>query len=329
MRHSLTACCLTFTTLTFADGAAAAPTQQSPEPVPVILDTDIGGDIDDTWALAMMLGCPEIDLKLIVTAVDDTHAKTRLTAKILEHIGRTDVPIGTGVKDSDRVLNQKKWLGDYDLKNYPGKVHEDGVQAMIDMINAAKTPIVLCVIGPQTNIGEALRRDPGIATKTRIVTMAGSVHRGYSGKKERSAEYNVRHDVKSAQAVFAAPWPIAMAPLDSCGRLRIGGERYKRVAESKAPLATAVIENYELWKNRGNHPLTSSSILFDTMAAYMTFDEAFCKMETVKLIVDDEGRTVPDENGRPVACAMDFADRAALEELIVDSLTKDRAAAGR
>ena len=52
-------------------------------PAPVILDTDLGDDIDDTWALMMILGCPQIDLKLIVTASDDTDAKTRLVAKML------------------------------------------------------------------------------------------------------------------------------------------------------------------------------------------------------------------------------------------------------
>ena len=39
--------------------------------VPVILDTDIGGDIDDTWALAMLLKSPELDLKLVYAL--DTH----------------------------------------------------------------------------------------------------------------------------------------------------------------------------------------------------------------------------------------------------------------
>ena len=83
--------------------SAAVP----PEPVPVILDTDIGSDIDDTWALAMMLGSPQIDLKLITTAFRDTPTKTRLVAKLLERWHRTDVPIGTGVKTADGGINQQ------------------------------------------------------------------------------------------------------------------------------------------------------------------------------------------------------------------------------
>ena len=74
-------------------------------PIPVILDTDIGDDIDDTWALVMLLGMPQMDLKLVVTDYGNTPERTRLVAKILQRLGRTDVPIGTGIKtanDPDR-----------------------------------------------------------------------------------------------------------------------------------------------------------------------------------------------------------------------------------
>ncbi len=291
------------------------------EPVPVILDTDLGDDIDDTWALAMLLGCPEISLKLIVTASDDTPAKTRLVAKILERVGRADIPIGTGAKTSDHPLNQAAWLGDYQLKDYGGEVHEDGIQAMIDFIAASKDPVTLLVIGPQTNLKAALERDPAIAEKARVVTMAGSVDIGYDGKPGRAAEYNVVKDVAAAKVVFAAPWEITMAPLDCCGTLRLSGERYARVASSENPLAKVVMENYGQWANRSHHPANASSVLYDTVAAYLTFNDALLKMKCVDLIVDDEGRTVPDEAGRPVHCGVGWTDLAAFEELLVRSLT--------
>ena len=61
--------------------------------IPVILDTDIGGDIDDTWALAMVLKSPELDLKLVVTDTGNTTYRACVTAKMLEVAGRTDVPV--------------------------------------------------------------------------------------------------------------------------------------------------------------------------------------------------------------------------------------------
>jgi inosine-uridine nucleoside N-ribohydrolase len=291
-------------------------------PVPVILDTDLGDDIDDTWALAMLLGSPRVDVKLIVTASDDTPTKTRLVAKILERMGRTDIPLATGVKNSDNKIHQTQWLGDYQLSQYKGKVIDDGVGALIDTIKKSPDRITLCVIGPQTNIKAALARDPSIAEKARIVLMAGSVHIGYDGKEGRAAEWNVFKDAPAAKAVFAAPWDITMAPLDICGTLRLAGPRYLAVKNSKDPLASVTIENYEQWANRNSHPAESSSVLFDTAAAYLVFDESFMEIETVKLSIDDKGNTVPGESGRPVRCALRWKDRDGFEDLLVTALTK-------
>jgi len=289
-------------------------------PVPVILDTDLGDDIDDTWALAMLLGSPQVDVQLIVTAYGDTPTKTRLVAKILERMGRTDIPLGTGVKTNDRPINQLEWLGDYSLEDYKGTVIDDGVGAMIDHIKNAPRPITLCVIGPQSNIKAALERDASIAMNARVVTMAGSVHIGYDGRQGRQPEWNVKADVPAAQAVFAAPWEITMAPLDICGTLRLQGERYRAVTSSTNPRAVVTIENYDKWANRKHYPEDSSSVLFDTAATYLVMDESLANIETIKLSIDSDGNTVPDEKGRPVRCGMSWKDRNAFEQLLIDAL---------
>lgn len=246
--------------------------------------------------------------------------KTLLVAKILERAGRTDIPIGTGVKTKDEPTTQEPWIGDFSLDKYKGKVFDDGVQAMIDLINSAPTPITLLVIGPQTNIQEALKRDPEIAKKTRIVAMAGSVETGYNGKKGRDPEWNIFCDVPAARAVFAAPWKIVWAPLDSCGTMILRGDKFAAVHDSQKPLARIVIENYQAWINYKQHPQGQSSVLFDTVAAYLTFDESLCQMKTIKLKIADNGATVPDESGRPVDCAMDWKDREQFENLLVGTL---------
>ena len=67
---------------------------QKTRKIPVILDTDIGDDIDDTWALAMLLNSPELDLKLVVTEEGNTPSRAKIAARLLEIAGRTDVPVG-------------------------------------------------------------------------------------------------------------------------------------------------------------------------------------------------------------------------------------------
>lgn len=290
---------------------------------PVILDTDIGDDIDDTWALAYMLGSPELDLKLIVTASDNTPVKTRLAAKILTEMGRTEVPLGTGHKTSENPIHQAAWLGEYDLKDYKGVHHEDGIGKMIELIRASKEPITLCVIGPQTNIAEALKRAPDIAKKARIVSMAGSVYIGYNGKQGADPEWNVFKDVAAARAVFAADWEITIAPLDLCGTLTLSGEPYLRVVGSTSPLARVTITNYDLWANRKNYAADASSVLFDAAAVYLCMEESLAEIKTVKLAIDDKGATVVDDKaGRPVRCGLSWKSRAEFEERLIKSITK-------
>lgn len=288
---------------------------------PIILDTDLGDDIDDTWALCMLLGLPDADVRLITTAAGDAPAKTRLIAKMLERLNRTDIPLGTGIGSKTGNMNQAQWLGDYDLADYTGTVHADGVGAMIDVIRASSEPVTLLVLGPQMNLKAALERAPDIAQKARVVAMAGSVHIGYNGKEGRQPEWNVVCDVPAAKAVFAAPWEITIAPLDLCGTLTLSGEQYRRVAESTSPRAQVVMENYAIWANRGSYAADASSVLFDTAAVYLVLDDALCEMETINLIVDDQGNTVPDENGRPVRCGLRWKDRTAFDELLINALT--------
>ena len=82
-----------------------------------------------------------------------------------------------------------------------------------------------------------------------------------------------------------------------------------------------VLENYRDWANFAGYPKGQSSVLFDTVAAYLTFDQSFCEMKTVNLIIDDKGNTVPDDKGRPVHCAMAWKNRDGFEDLLVKVLT--------
>ncbi|MBM4043175.1 MAG: hypothetical protein FJ290_32205, partial [Planctomycetes bacterium] len=81
--------------------------------IPVILDTDIGGDIDDTWALALLLKCPELDLKMVVTDTGDTVYRAKIAAKLLEVAKRTDVQVAIGIKQKGHGKPQGPWVADY------------------------------------------------------------------------------------------------------------------------------------------------------------------------------------------------------------------------
>src|SRR5680860_421880 len=91
--------------------------------IPVILDTDIGSDIDDTWALAMLLRCPEVDVRLVVSDTGNTEYRARIIARLLEVSERTDIPVGVGIRQTEETGPQLPWVDGYELSSYPGAIH--------------------------------------------------------------------------------------------------------------------------------------------------------------------------------------------------------------
>jgi len=216
-------------------------------PTPVIFDTDIGSDIDDTWALAYLLNCPELDPKLILTATGNTTYRARLAAKFLEVSERTDIPVGIGKHEGSFNEFQAPWVGDYRLEDYPGTIHEDGIDALIQIVKDSKTPVAVIAVGALPNIQEALRRDPSIAQNIHFYGMHGSIDQGYGGGAP-AAEANVVSNVEAFRTVLQADWKHAeITPLDTCGHVVLEGENYQKLKASESPMLQALFENYRVW----------------------------------------------------------------------------------
>jgi len=315
----------------------------------VILDTDIGSDIDDTWALVFLLKCPELSLQLITTCTGDTIYRAKLVAKLLEVAKRIDIPIGIGLmdpiistkydKDKHRY-QQIDWITSYNFNEYKGLVYQDGVQAIIDTI--MKTPenedIVLLSIGPCPNISAALKLKPEIAQRARFVGMHGSVFKGYRGKLRPSPEYNVASFAQDAYNVFTAPWrSITITPLDTCGIVILQGALYKKVFSSKDPLLKALIENFLSWFHKLNRDAAAtgegyeyycenrSSTLYDTVAVFLLLPQHsnFLEMQNHPILVDVEtGFTKIDkEFGKSISVAVNWKNIRAFEVFMVSRLT--------
>ncbi len=288
--------------------------------IPVILDTDIGTDIDDTWALAFLLNSPELDLKLVSCATMNTVERAKIVAKMLEIAKRTDIPIAIGKCDDELPTNQSPWVADYSLSDYPGAIYDDTPKAIYDIVSSSAEQVVIIGIGPLPNIAETLNRYPSVVSNARFVGMHGSVYKGYNGSNVVNAEYNVAKDIKSAQTVFTAPWDITFTPLDTCGIVKLDGSRYERIKNSDIPLTKAVIENYDIWlKDRSDEGRTST--LYDTVAVYLAFDEKYLQINDINLSITDSGLTAPDKNGKNVRCAVEWHDMESFKDLLTDRLT--------
>ena len=293
--------------------------------IPVILDTDIGGDIDDTWALGMMLKSPELDVKLVVSDTGDTEYRAKICAKMLEMTGRSEIPVAVGIPmESDGPRErQRKWVEGYALEKYPGEVFRDGVEKIIDVVNNSESPVTLICIGPAPNIAELLRREPEIARKMNFVGMFGSIRKQHFGKAGAVAEFNVVRDIPACQAIFTAPWKsVKITPLDTCGVVQLKGELFLKVSQSEDIAAKIIMDNYKIWLNaqNGSEMPAESSILYDTVAVHLAYSEKFLRMAKMGIRVTDDGFTVIDSNSPEISVAMDWLDLDAYHKYFVERL---------
>src|SRR5580692_8497541 len=108
---------------------AAIERSEAP-PQLAILDTDIGDDIDDAFALALALRSPELKLLGITTAFGDTELRARLVDRYLHAVGRDDIPVAAGVPTPhSNVFTQAVYA-----RQGPDRHHADGVLFLLEQI---------------------------------------------------------------------------------------------------------------------------------------------------------------------------------------------------
>ena len=297
----------------------AAETQTAPrarESLPVILDTDIGSDLDDTWALVMLLKSPQFDVKLITTTDGQARFRAGQIARILTAARRTDIPIGLGEGRADANSAAS-------LTNYPGTVYQDGAGAIIKLLAKSPAPMTVISIGPLDTLAAVVERRPEVVRNADFVGMQGSIRSGYGGGPP-SAEWNVRANIPAAQKVFAASWrQMTLTPLDTCGRVILSGARFQAVKDSRDPRAQIILETYRAAAEKATvAELTASTVLFDTVAVYLANpgSKPLLKLETLPIVVTDDGFTRVNANGRLIQVATAWEDLDGYYDLLVRTL---------
>jgi purine nucleosidase len=258
-------------------------------PIPVVLDTDIGGDIDDAFALALVLSSPELDLRAVTTVSGDTRARARIAAKMLWESGRRDVRVAAGEPGAKMDISQAAWAEGFAS---PSLLNKNAVDLMKKEIDRGRGETVLVAIGPLTNIAALLKKYPESKSKVkRIVLMGGSIAHGYYPNSGPTAESNIASDAPAAQAVFESGIPILMTPLDVTAGLQIQGNQLQKVMMQSRPLSHALHALYMLW----NQPVPT---LHDPMAVSLLIDPRLCATKSMAVQIDGQGMTRAIE-GKP------------------------------
>jgi len=215
----------------------------------IILDTDIGDDVDDAFALALALSSPELEISAITTAWGDTALRARLVDRFLAETGHPGIAVAEGIPTHNKTpFSQARWAQAAPQR----QAHPQAVDLLLRQIRENPGEITLVAIGPLTNIGAAIDQDAATFRKLkRVVLMGGSIRRGYGDlgyapDRGPAAEYNIASDVPAAQKLFASGAPIFMMPLDST-QLKLDEVKRSVLFSAATPLTNALAALYYQW----------------------------------------------------------------------------------
>jgi inosine-uridine nucleoside N-ribohydrolase len=270
---------------TIASRAQDLPTPPAPEKI--IIDTDIGDDVDDAFALALALRSPELEILGVMTGFGDTETRARIADRMLTEAGRADIPVTAGIPSATKnPMSQRRYA---ESRPATKTAHPPAVDFLFEQIRRYPGQITLIAIGPLINIGAAIDRDPATFRKLkRVVLMGGSVKRGYgdvgyTAPAPPQPEWNILNDIPSAQKLFAAGVPVAMMPLDST-QLKLDEVKRAFLFSQGTPITDALTILYHLWGQE-------TPTLFDPMTIAYAVNPALCPVQPMHIRVDEEGFT--------------------------------------
>lgn len=306
----------------------AATAQAQPALQRVIVDTDIGDDIDDAFALGLLLASPEFEIVGITTNWGDTRLRVRLVQRLLRETGRSGIPVAEGVATASQTpFTQARWA----QRGSPVDRAPDAVDFLLDSIRRHPGEITLIALGPLTNLAAAIRRDPvAFRGLKRIVMMGGSVRRGYAkspfhAQRPPDKEYNIAADIAAAQAVFGSGVELVVMPLDST-QIRFEETPRNALFAQGTPLTDALTLLYHQWTDAYQPWSGATPTLFDVVPVAYLIDAGLCPTTPLRLVVDADGAT-KEVAGVPNAQVCLASDAPRLIELFMKRLQAPATAA--
>jgi inosine-uridine nucleoside N-ribohydrolase len=315
--------CVAIPLLVLVSGARAAAASETMRPQPVIIDTDIGDDIDDAFALAVALADPRLKVIGITTAWGDTRTRTLLVRRLLATLGRLDVVVAQGPATPNAVpFTQRQWaLGATDTSPAP-----DAIDFIRAQVRERPGTITLIALAPLSNIQALQERYPdALHGLKQIVLMGGSIYAGYNQGgsipvTKPSAEYNVASAPQALADVLASGVAVKLFPLDST-QVKFDEVRRDRLFAYGSPASDALTLLYHQWRVlNGWGQITPT--LFDVVPVAWMLQPALCPLTPLRITVDNQGYTRPT-SGPPNVAACLSVDENAMQRLILDTLAPE------
>lgn len=292
-------------------------------PIKVILDTDIGTDVDDAWALALCLASDEIDLLGVTLVHADLDTRARIALKMLKLAGLADIPVYKGLSKTLTPGDKWIWAGhegtETDFSDIEGlNSRDDAVGSILETVERYPGEVVLCPIGPLTNIAEAIRRSPETMRKVKRLAIMGTTFRG-EGPESASPEHNAGVDPVATKIVIESGIPATVVGLNVTTQVMVRRNEIDRLRGSSFGDYLAAMTN-QYFGLLGR----DFTYMHDPLAIATLIDPAVVTTRRMSAEVLDDGRVVwrsvsPDAPGMDVCTDVD-AHR--FEQLLLENIYK-------
>jgi purine nucleosidase len=257
-------------------------------PVPLILDTDIGSDVDDAVTLAMILGSPEFDLQGVTVVTGDVLLRARIAMRLLRLRRRVDIPVMLGAA-KPMLEHRPVWLTGEESslieERDTSRPAEESAPAFIARtVMANPGQVHIAAVAPLTNIAMAMLLEPEVARAVAHIWIMGGAIRGPDRLDLGLSESNIDYDPIASRIVMASGAPISLVPLDVTRQVPLTVEQFSRVRARGTPFHAALADQFEgfVHVQREGHthmhdPLTVAGIIAPDL---LTWRDARVDVET-------------------------------------------------
>jgi inosine-uridine nucleoside N-ribohydrolase len=240
--------------------------------IPVILDTDIGSDIDDAFALGVLLNSPEVELRGVATCASDPDVRAWIVCRLLTAVGKKAIPVAIGAKDQP----EHKIEGQFQYRYHPAAlfnrtakpVKQDAVEFLYEQLKADAGKITILTTGPLTNIAALLKKHPDCQPWIKRIVISGGAVPDSLDKKWLHGSFNLALDPEAFKAVTDAKLPIVLVPGQWTALTKLSPEKAHEYFKACTQLTFQVQSLYQLWDGY-------DAVLSDAAAARVCIDDSF------------------------------------------------------
>jgi purine nucleosidase len=294
----------------------------------IVLDTDMGSDVDDALCLALALASPELEIAAITTIGNEARLRARITAKLLALAGASEIPVHAGCRVPLCGGDGFNWFGHegeslLEPTEEPPISSEHAVDALRRILRA-EPGLELVFVGPLTNLAAALVLEPELAARVGGLTvMGGHVREArYGGKVfAPGVDYNLCSDPHASSVVLRAGIPTRLVTADVTLATWITAADVAQLEAVGTPFHLALAAQIRIWTSVQKRIFGSAgcdvdddnvAFLHDPLALACVHDESFCRFETLEIEPRIEGRVLrtlehpaPAPGSHPMRCALD------------------------